>query len=272
MTEASFARPGDEAQLVRLYRSAFPDGADFWHWFLKSGPYRPENTLVRREAGQIVSSLQMLPVRLDIDGEVWDAHYIYAAATLPEWRGKGLMGHLLEQAAEEGRLRGQQFSVLIVEEPGLLDYYARFQYRPQIAWGLCPAGTALPEANEHCRRIQPRDIPAINDIYEAAARAVPHGIRNREHWEKQLELYAENAQLLEKSGRVTAYCFTDENGITEVCGPGGERLAAKLRPGESLRTPVMQGQTVISGSIRPLNGTADALLGDRFVYLNLMYN
>lgn len=272
--EITFARPGDEAQLISLYRQCFPDGEAFWRWLLSQEPYRPENTLTLRENGKIVSSLQMMPVTLRLHEESYASHYIYAASTLPQFQGRGLMGQLLECAAREGLRRKQQFSVLIVEEPGLLDYYARFGYRPQIVWQYesAPASSSPLLPGEHLRKIQQEDIPALHALYEAAAEKLLHGVRDNAHWERQLELYGEGALLLENAEGVKAYCFADENGITEANGEGAARLAAQIAPGKAFRTVPEQGQILPGGSIRPLTQAADALLKQQMVYLNLMYN
>lgn len=272
--EITFAKPGDEAQLISLYRQCFPDGEAFWRWLLSKEPYRPENTLTLRENGKMVSSLQMMPVTLRLHGESYASHYIYAAATLPEWQGRGLMGQLLEYAAREGLRRKQRFSVLIVEEPGLLDYYARFGYRPQIMWQYLSASVLssplLP--GENLRKIRQKDIPALQALYEAAAEKLLHGARDNAHWESQLELYGDGAFLLENTEGVKAYCFADENGITEAVGESAVRLAAQIAPGKVFRTVPENGEILPGGSIRPLTEAADALLGQQMVYLNLMYN
>ncbi len=267
-----FARPGDEPQLLALYLRCFPDGPAFWQWFFEKGPYRPGDTLVWREGEQIVSSLQMLPVTLAQGKARSAAHYIYAASTLPEHRGRGRMGRLLAAAAEEGLRRGQQYSVLIVEEPSLLDYYARFGYLPQIRWKLQTASPAGLLPGERSRPMRREDLPAADRLYEQAAGQLLSGVRPPEHWEKQLELYSNGAVVLEENNAVKAYCFADGAVVSEAVGEGACRLAAQIAPG-CKRYPTPAPETdLAAGSIRPLTEQAAGLLGDRPVYLNLMYN
>ena len=267
-----FARPGDETQLLALYLRCFPDGPAFWQWFFEKGPYRPGDTLVWREGEQIVSSLQMLPVTLAQGKARFAAHYIYAASTLPEHRGRGLMGRLLAGAAEEGLRRGQQYSVLIVEEPSLLDYYARFGYLPQICWKQQAASPAGLLPGERCRPMRPEDIPAVNGIYERAAGQLLFGVRPPEHWETQLELYPNGAVILEENDAVKAYCFADETAVAEAVGEGACRLAGHIAPGCAQYPAPSPEADRAAGSIRPLTEQAARLLGSRPVYLNLMYN
>ncbi len=269
-----FARAGDEKALIALYRACFPgDPEDFWRWLLMRGPYRPENTLVQREGADIAASLQMIPLELEIGGERCPAHYIYAAATLPQFRGEGRMASLLAQAAEEGRARGQEYSILIVQEPSLLRFYEKNGYRSQVVWNaLSPSGEGL-AAGETLRPARPGDIPALVEIYEKAAQNAPHGARSRENWLNNLEIYEKNAVVLEKQGAVKAYCFADPAGASEAAGEGAARLAGLLLPENCpVSTPAPGEKSRLCGSIRALTEEAWARLGDKPVYLDLMYN
>ena len=269
-----FARVGDEEALIALYRACFPeDPEDFWRWLLTRGPYRPGNTLVQRDGEVIAASLQMIPLELEIGGGACPAHYIYAAATLPQYRGAGRMASLLTQAAEEGRARGQQYSILIVQEPGLLRFYEKNGYRSQVVWNALSLSREGLRAGETLRPAEERDIPALGEIYEKAAQNAPHGARSRENWLDNLGIYEKNAVVLEKQGAVKAYCFADPAGASEAAGEDAARLAGLLLPENApVSTPRPGGAVRLCGSIRPLTESARVRLGDEPVYLDLMYN
>lgn len=269
-----FAQAGDEGALIALYRACFPeDPEDFWRWLLTRGPYRPGNTLVQREGEVIAASLQMIPLELEIGGGACPAHYIYAAATLPQYRGAGRMASLLTQAAEEGRARGQQYSILIVQEPGLLRFYEKNGYRSQVVWNALSLSREGLRAGETLRPAEERDIPALGEIYEKAAQNAPHGARSRENWLDNLGIYEKNAVVLEKQGAVKAYCFADPTGASEAAGEDAARLAGLLFPENApVSTPRPGGAVRLCGSIRPLTESARVRLGDEPVYLDLMYN
>lgn len=259
----------DREQLLALYGVCFPeDGPDFWSWIFDR-IWQPGNTLCVREGGRIVSSLQMLPCELRLGEKCFAAHYIYAAATMPQWQGRGLMAGLLARAAEEGRARGQDFSVLITQEDSLLDYYARFGYAPRLELGL-----GQPEADGGTGRVRvagPEDIPALNALYEQAAERLLHGARDEHHWRLQLELFGEGARVLEGEDGPSAYAFADERGILEAVGPSAGALAARLQPGKPWRTlPGAEARPM--GSIKPLNDRAQAALEQNRCFLNLMFN
>lgn len=259
----------DREQLLALYRACFPeDEPSFWEWVFDR-LYCPGNTLNLREGDRIVASLQMLPCVLNLNGQIFPAHYIYAASTLPERQGRGLMARLLEQAAQEGRKRGQDFSILITQEDSLLDYYARFGYEPRFLLGQGePVDTA---ADGAIRTACQADIPALNILYEQATTGLLHGDRDARHWALQLELFGRGAQVVEKNGALTAYAFADERGIIEAVGPDAAALAAHIQPGKPWRT-VPNDTARPMGSIKPLNEKARVLMEQNRCFLNLMYN
>lgn len=259
----------DREQLLTLYRACFPeDDPQFWNWVFDN-LYAPENTLNVRENGGIIASLQMIPCKMQLKDRLFAAHYIYAASTLPEKQGKGLMAGLLARAAEEGRKRGHDFSVLITQEDSLLDYYARFGYRPACCIGM--GEPQLASGLGDVRMAAPSDIPALTALYEAAAKDFLHGHRDEFYWKLQLDLFGRGALVLEREGQITAYAFADERGILETVGPEAGDLAAHIQPGKSWRTlPAENGRPM--GSIKPLNDDAAQIMEQNPCFLNLMYN
>ena len=261
----------EQEQLLTLYSACFPeDPPAFWQWIF-SRVYRPENTLNVWEDGRIIASLQMIPCTMRYGGELFAAHYIYAASTLPERQGRGLMASLLARAAEEGRSRGHAFSVLITQEDSLLEYYARFGYqgRFEIAYRSPEPAELLP--HQRVRTACAQDVAAINALYEDAAAGMLHGVRDREDWLLQLELFGEGAQVLETGDTVTAYAFADERGVLEAAGRDAGILASCAAPGKPWRA-VPCGDGVPMGSIKPLREDVRGVMEQNPCFLNLMFN
>lgn len=259
----------DREQLLALYLACFPeDDPQFWNWVFEH-LYVPENTLNVRENGRIVASLQMIPCKMRLKDRLFEAHYIYAASTLPEKQGQGLMAGLLAQAAEEGCRRGHAFSVLITQEDSLLNYYARFGYKPAFCIGMGVPETSA--VNGLVRMASPTDIPVLSHIYEVAAQGFLHGAREEAYWLLQLELFGQGALIMEREGRVSAYAFADERGVIEAAGPDAGALASRIQPGKPWRTlPTENGHPM--GSIKPLQTDAAKIMEQNPCYLNLMYN
>ena len=58
------------------------------------------------------------------------AHYLCGAATLPEFRKRGIMSRLIEYALNDAESRGDVFSVLLPANRELYDFYGRLGYKP----------------------------------------------------------------------------------------------------------------------------------------------
>ncbi len=136
-----FATEADKAAVVAVWSASFPEDTDDCRDRFLNMAHLPQECLLAEEAGQVVSMLFMLPVE-------WKGQrlqYVYAAATLPEKRGRGVFTELLAAAIEYARTGGCVGSFLRPAEPSLENYYARFGYRP---WDGYRTETGLSEADD----------------------------------------------------------------------------------------------------------------------------
>lgn len=125
-----YARPEQLSALKTIWLRSFPtDTPEDVDAFFQS-LFRPEDCLVHWENGQPVSMAFALPVVFHAADELYPVQYIYAASTLPEWRGRGIFGELLRFAFEQGAAQGMAASFLRPGEASLFGYYKRFGYRP----------------------------------------------------------------------------------------------------------------------------------------------
>lgn len=124
------ARPGMERQLRELWQTCFQEPARPVNFYLRT-LYRPENCLVYTQGDRLASMVHLLSCRVQLaDGGTANAHYIYAAATFPEFRGRGFISSLLACAAMRGMERGQSYSVVLPAHDGLIPLYEKAGYRP----------------------------------------------------------------------------------------------------------------------------------------------
>jgi len=96
----------DVPRLKELWKLAFGDeDAYIDHFF--TGYYTPERVLVLEEAGtvQAMTAWFDMPV-VFADGTMWPCAYLYAVATHPDCRGRGLAGQLLAFADRWLKERG----------------------------------------------------------------------------------------------------------------------------------------------------------------------
>ena len=122
------SRKEDVADIVALWQEAFGDSEEDVFFFLNSN-YIPENTVVFDDNGRIVSVFFLLSGDMRINGVDYPSYYLYAAATLKSYRGKGIMGQMLEFAKNLASGRGVEFICLRPADKSLFDYYAKHGYK-----------------------------------------------------------------------------------------------------------------------------------------------
>ena len=105
-----------------LWETVFGDTRAVTDAFFLNAFY-PDGCFYKSADGKAVSALYLLPVTLcDKKG-----FYLYAAATLAEYRGAGLMGALIKEALHYAASVAD-FVYLCPAEPSLYEYYRRFGF------------------------------------------------------------------------------------------------------------------------------------------------
>lgn len=122
-----FSHWDDRKELSSLWAVSFDDSPRSIRFFFQNR-FRPEYCLVYRKNGKIFAAVYLLPAMLTMAGVNYQAHYIYAAATLPDYRGRGCMSALLESAAVAGSKRGDQYSVVLPATEDLYRFYEKASY------------------------------------------------------------------------------------------------------------------------------------------------
>ena len=260
-----FARPEDRPALSRLWLACFPGDtmetvrAVFGRLALET------ECLVAAPDGFPVSMLLLLPQRYAAAGRSLPVQYIYAAATLPAYRGRGYCGALLKAAFEVGRSRGQAASFLRPASQGLTDYYTQFGYRP--FFGVLERRKPLSKASV---RVPGLELFPVRDYGAARERVLadgpPHIV-----WEKRwADLALEQAEAAGGGG----FSFAGSAGCA-LCEPDGDALFVREllcpasqtdacmsallsrfgRTGIVCRTPVRaaEGEGTVFGLWRPLD-------------------
>ncbi len=133
MIEFSAAYESDLPALEALWQSAFGDGPETIRLFFER-MFRPENTCAAKENGELRAALYLLPAQIILSSERSEpVYYLYAAATKPEFRRRGIMRALLSYAAQIARERGKAALCLLPGEESLVRYYLRCGYREYFA-------------------------------------------------------------------------------------------------------------------------------------------
>ena len=122
-----FASWGMRSELSRLWQICFEEPARPADFFLNNF-FSPRNCLVYRVGETVAAAVHLLPARVVSKNGAVRAHYVYAAATLPQYRGRGYMASLLACAAMEGARRGDRYSVVLPADEGLYGLYEKSGY------------------------------------------------------------------------------------------------------------------------------------------------
>lgn len=128
-------------QLKELWQLAFGDSEDFINLFFATA-YSPDRCLYLTEGAQITAALYWL----DCEYAGQKQAYIYAVATHPDYRGKGLCTQLMEKARAVLKQQGCTAALLRPADDGLRRMYGKMGYRDctGVSEFRCTAGMPVP--------------------------------------------------------------------------------------------------------------------------------
>lgn len=156
------AQSRDHQQLKSMWTRVFGDDSEAVEAYF-SMRHRDDNMLVWSESGVIGGMLSMLPLTLMTGKEAYPARYIYAVATEPEQRGRGIATALLERAGELITALGEAAAVLAPASDSLFGYYEKRGYHTAFSLNISDfEGSALPACPVTARLpvAQPENISA----------------------------------------------------------------------------------------------------------------
>ena len=288
------AAPGMERELKRLWLISFQEESRPVSLFFRM-VYRPQNCLVYLFHGKVASAVHLLPCSVQLGGgRTAQAHYIYAAATFPEYRGKGLMASLLAYAALYGAAHGQTYSLVLPASDGLYAFYEAAGYLPFFQVDMQTASAHELSASAFSSKQTVRQVPSFAQL----ARVRNNALRGRVGsvlWTADALFYAERSARLYGGGLFSAgspaapsYALCSrgkECAVTEWIAESSDRPAL-LRllldrvPSESYRfrfpagiqppVPELPVQRQPFGLIKPLSGAeVPAAETNTFPYLGM---
>lgn len=114
-------------QLHTLWKDVFGDEDGYIDLFFARA-FPGSHPFAVIENGEVLSVLYLLDCRLQAGKKLYDGYYLYAAATKPHCRRKGLMGSLIEEAKAYLHETNKDFIVLVPAGKALYDYYEKFGF------------------------------------------------------------------------------------------------------------------------------------------------
>jgi len=213
--EVGFPRWESRDDLIRLWSEVFGDTPAVLQFFFDT-VFSPENTLVVTADGKIVSALYLLPAALSFKGKHRRAHYIYAAATAPDFRSRGYMDRLLQEAAIVGEKRGDAYSILLPSQDSLYSFYAGKGYRELFRNRVCTFGrtdTVFPSV------LRPADSLQICAIRSQAEKLLAKDgivVWGKPHVDLSFHFYRAYGGSVWTDGNAYAFCEPMEDDVLIV--------------------------------------------------------
>lgn len=121
------AYPSDRAAMTALWQQVFGDSEATITGFYEAFP-RCRAAVAENEVGALVSIVHVLPQTLTVEDQTIPAAYLYAVATRPDYRGRGLASTLIRFTEALLERLDYRCAVLVPAEPSLFSYYARLGY------------------------------------------------------------------------------------------------------------------------------------------------
>ena len=115
------------SQLFNLLKVCFEEKDEINNFFLDMVDYK--NYMLVQKDQKVISALYMMNASLVKGSETIPVYYIYAAGTLPEYRGKGAMSMLLNFANQVSLERGRKYTILLPSDAKLYGYYKKCGYK-----------------------------------------------------------------------------------------------------------------------------------------------
>lgn len=243
----------DLSALTELWLCCFEESREAVDLFFKRNLSDTHGYLAEHE-NQPIAALYLIDCTLC--GK--KAHYLCGAATLPAYRGKGIMSALVEFALDDAKRRGDSFSALLPADDGLYRFYARLGYLPN---GAASSVTL----NAEDGTFEPGEPDA------ARLQAVCNGdnflLWNKDFVDFAAQYYACYGVRVLKSRNALAFCeqdgghtvvfyaiYNDIKELKALLYQNGVRRFTLIGGGEN---PLFQkAQPYRCGMIRPLDNTA----------------
>ena len=232
MSAAGFSRPEDVPALKALWKQAFGDEDALIDAFFRR-LYVPEQVLVCREEGRVAAMACWLRETVCCGSRGWPAAYLYAVATDPAHRGRGLCSELLSFAAGCLESRGVRVLLLVPGSPSLRQFYAARGFRDYTT-----VHTAEVEVSPVSGIVEPVTAPVYLELREqflSGQSYVSCPVPVLEFQAAAAALYGGGLLRLEKDGREGCACVARDGGgravIYELLWPGNGLEGASLAAG-----------------------------------------
>ena len=172
MLQTRFSVPADIPAQRELWKLAFGDTDEYLDNFYLHY-YRPERAVVLEEDGVVRAMFTWFDTTLTLPGgQRFRAAYVYALATHPDCRGRGLAAKLLADADALLRPLGIDLMTTVPAEPSLHNFFAANGY--QEGFVMEQQTIPAPEGVSPVCTLRPADPAHYNEVRESLLVELPH--------------------------------------------------------------------------------------------------
>ena len=212
-----FARDTDFDFVKKSWEECFDDPVEFVDWNFREN-YCPENTIIAEADGNSASVMQLMPYKMMVGEKAADTRYVSGVATMPEYRGRGLVRELFDFGIPAMEDMECDVSILV---PAVEGMYEKFGYR-KICKRYMYRAENLGDLTLY-NKITPELIGILERMYmKAMQEKSVYIMRDYEVWHKILTdlLYLSIGcvAVVEGKGYACAYKNGDRYDIPEMFG------------------------------------------------------
>ena len=261
-----FATDNDFDFAKKSWEVCFDDPSEFVEWNFKYN-YSANNTVIAEAEGNPASIMQLMPYDMVIGEVTVPVRYVSGVATMPEYRGKGLVRKMFDFALPKMYDMGCPISILV---PAVYGMYEKFGYRT-ICDRVSYFTESLPDT-EKIKEYSPHIIRMVDAIYrkEMAKRTV-YISRGKTEWEKILtDLLSLSRGKVLLFERGYAFVYPKNNGyqVAEICGEVKFDYTVQKEPPVMARITDMR--TLTESFPNVFEGFGDVRIEDKFIAQNNM--
>jgi len=124
-----------ENDLRSLWKTVFGDEDEYISLFFDNY-FNETEAFGAIENEKLIAMLFLLPMKVRAGESSFDAKYIYAVATDPEYRGRGVSTKLLDKTHEYLKREGTDLSILVPASGSLFEFYSKRGFRTDFSIDL----------------------------------------------------------------------------------------------------------------------------------------
>ena len=129
MNEVRLAKKGEISRQKEIWKLCFGDDDNYIDFYF-TNRYKENETALLLQDGDIAAMLTMLSVKMITQNDdCFSSAMLYAIATHPEYRNKGLATQLMDFSNKHLKSSNIEFSILVPAEKHLFDFYYKQGYR-----------------------------------------------------------------------------------------------------------------------------------------------